>query len=726
MEFLKSGREMRLYISGILFSILCFSISLKNTEYRFVSESIKVSAQRVSPAFAVLEDSFLMEDATPSQKIFLDEIYIKSGEQKIVHMNLEGLTVKRSQSLKIAAQVSKITTQTKNLMKRIQLSKTHEGFRNYGSSSPHWNKTIKVPIKNFIRDEKATLSSFAESSKKSHLLALGSKNLNMKRHKEIQVDGASFLVGSPLSALNSINLLDWTPQFSGQRRGSLKDRENVEFKKPYSLTGSISEALVPTSNRATNILGRIRLADGAVLPGEEFSFYIQRTFDGMTQERGKIKSLTGEFGITVGELRGKLSVELRHDSGVVIAFGEYRLAQVNLQSIQDIIIDVRPAVDDAFVGRVISYESFEGNEISIKGKSELFVDGDSQDMRTNEKGYFLDAQIAAGSQILVSASHKGFWNSLQIAETGQPIQPILHSDKHMQAFLQLLEPYLERKKIHSVIWGRVSHKGRSVSKAKVHLLGEDIRPWYFDLRIPNPSLEETSEDGFFAFVNPTEGLHIIKAQVKGLDIPLETTVVRGGHTSVVGLETAPKKSVQLYSYEAFNSDKRVLSEVSTPGVGPSWKVGHKTPSSIPFYDRPTAMVINVDPLDSKYLPTRFFVGRRRSVMRIPNISRDWLDGLLAYQRVNITPRTGIIIGFIDQGKHSVDLGPLESQVRLIYFDSRGKVVKSLTQGGGFILANAPLGVISTNIKNLETGKNLKRLFFVEPHRVNMTQVVSIH
>ena len=70
-------------------------------------------------------------------------------------------------------------------------------------------------------------------------------------------------------------------------------------------------------------------------------------------------------------------------------------------------------------------------------------------------------------------------------------------------------------------------------------------------------------------------------------------MVRGEHTSVVRLETAPKKPVKLYSYEAFNSETKVSGRVSTPGVDTSWRVGHKTFSSVPFYDRPTAMVINV-------------------------------------------------------------------------------------------------------------------------------------
>ena len=41
----------------------------------------------------------------------------------------------------------------------------------------------------------------------------------------------------------------------------------------------------------------------------------------------------------------------------------------------------------------------------------------------------------------------------------------------MRAFLQLLEPHLGEEKIHSVIWGRVSHQGQPVAGADVHLLG---------------------------------------------------------------------------------------------------------------------------------------------------------------------------------------------------------------------------------------------------------------
>ena len=85
---------------------------------------------------------------------------------------------------------------------------------------------------------------------------------------------------------------------------------------------------------------------------------------------------------------GKLLVELRHYSGVVIAFGESHLVEGSQRSIKDVVINVLPAVDESFVGRVISYESFDDHEISQGEDLTFFLMGTLKELKPMRRGIF--------------------------------------------------------------------------------------------------------------------------------------------------------------------------------------------------------------------------------------------------------------------------------------------------------------------------------------------------
>lgn len=675
---------------ALFFTLILFTTEkISEVDFKGVQKPISIFVQRFSPAFAALEDTFeIKTDPYGSLKSFQNHVTsIKSGEPTFKIVKLEGFKINKPETETVVSLTKKAAVTAKTIIEK----------------SFDFNPTLNRSV----NSEGIKLS--AEPKKQV------TKN----------IDGVDFQIGTPAGEDQTVAQNDLPLGFLN---ASIPGLENAKVG-PISVSSkreNLAENIAtPQPAVKKTFKGQIQLADGAVYPGERFEFYVQRVFDGVVHERGEVNPWTGEFNISIKEPRGKLNIELRHDSGALIAIGQLAL-NADLDVKKDLEIKVVPSENAHYIGQVLSYESFDEYEVAINEESQVHIDGDSFIHSVDGRGRIVNnRKLAAGSQILVSASHKGYWNSLQIAEAGQPLRSVMHSDKHMKAFLNLIEPYLNKAQINSVIWGRVSDQGRPLANVKVSLHGfEDVQPLYFSFRIPDPNLESTSADGFFAFINPPEGLHIVKTNQQSL--PLESVIVRLDHTSIVSLETAPKKNVNLYSYDAFADELSVPAKVSVPGTNSVWKVGGVKQTSLPFFDTATSMVMDVEPINSGYVSTRFFIGRRRSAVQLPHFRKDWINSVLASQKVNQIPRTTSLIGWIEEGSYSVDIYPSDDNTRIIYFDKNGQVVESLTSGGGYLATNVPAGVVTSTLTDQASNKTIKRLSIAEPHRLSVNYISDLN
>lgn len=724
---------MKISLGLFLTLTFLFSEKISEVDYKGAQKPLRIVVQRFSPAFAALEDTIVAKsnnsEINQITKSFDENIvYIKSGAPDLQIVKLDGLKILKSEKETLVSMTKKVTLGAKSI-----LDKTFSAKLDLNSS----NSSIEDLEIDFAQNSDALTSDESVAS-------IG---------QSVDVDGATFVIGNP-DLKDQVNVqkksLPLLGSAGAQDIGQMLTQGIVENLKtgfgvlqqnmgPISLSTKnqkLNPSFIPgfTTPVFHKIKGQIILTEGAVYPGDRFQFYIQRILGGVTQERGLINATTGEFDISVSSLAGVLKVELRHDSGALIAFGELRLDKDILIDNPETLITVKPSDNAHFIGQALSYESFEEYEVALNGRSsglkntekaEVYIDGDQEIGTADNKGKFSVSGLAAGSQIIVSASHKGYWNSLQIAEAGYPLKTILHSDKHMKSFLSLIEPYLKNSKINSVIWGRVLDRGLPVENVKVNLHGfEDIQPLYFSFRIPDPNLDSTSADGFFAFVNPPEGLHIIKTD--RTDLPLETTVVRLDHTSIVHVESAPKKNVIINSFDAFDSNQQVISQIAVPGMKSNWKVGLNRSSQVPFFDTSTNMVMDVDPSDSEYISTRYFIGRRRSVVNLPNFKRSWISSLISSQRVNQIPRTTSVIGWVESGNYEVQIYPSHPNTRVIYFDKQGNPTDRIVDGGGYLAANVPNGVVTSTLRNLKTGLEIKRLSVAEPDKVSVNYISNFN
>jgi hypothetical protein len=690
---------MKISLGLFLSFIILVSEKISEVEYKGVQKPISILVQKFSPAFAALEDTFEIKNNDDEIiKTFQTHLTsIKSGVPELKIVKLDGFKVERLKTPTLVSVTKKVAFAAKNILEK--------------------SFDYKEPVKTIdlsLDDKDEVMPNIASNTK----------------NKRIDIDGVDFEIGGadinhvalnspqmPQELLSSV--IQGINGFENSKIGPISVSQNRSINQ--MMDGEARSFASVQAKPLINIKGQIELSGGAVYPGERFQFYIQRLFDGVIQERGSINSWTGEFDISVKEPKGKIIIELRHDSGALIALGQLPLNQ-NSNFEESTLIKVVPAENAHHIGQVLSYESFEEFEVAIENPTEIYIDGDQTTDLSDARGRIVNSEpLVAGSQILVSASHKGYWNSLQIAEAGQPLKAVMHSDKHMKSFLQLIEPYLKTANINSVIWGRVSDQGRPRANVKVALHGfEDIQPLYFSFRIPDPNLESTSSDGFFAFINPPEGLHIIKSDQ--LNMPLESVVVRMDHTSIVTLETAPKKNVNVYSYEAFQDALNVPAKLSIPGTSSSWKVGGAQLSTLPFFDTSTNMVMDVEPMSDDYLPTRYFIGRRRLNINIPQFKKSWLNEVLSSQKVNQIPRTTSLVGWIEKGSYSVHVYPKDENTRVIYFDKSGNVVESLMDGGGYLATNVPAGVITSTLKENKTNRTIKRLSISEPHRLSVNYI----
>lgn len=696
-------------ISSALFLSLIFITAERTSEveYKGLQKPISIVVKKFSPAFAALEDTFEV-NVNPSKEIIksfqTQTTNIKSGLPELKVVKLEGFKIKKQNSENLVSLTKKVATAAQNIVSQ-NLDLKNNNPKNIFDTSMDLNE-VQLGAPRQVSLEQG---------------ALKSKN---RIAKKIEVDGVAFEIGTPddksqeIASQNNetdqIDISGMIPNFLNLGKLSSANRNSEDNLSAYAGSAQPEKPI-----RAQVLEGQIELTGGAVYPGERFQFYIQRVFDGVVQERGEINSWTGEYSIIIKEPKGLISVELRHDSGALLALGQLPLSA---DSKKETTIKIFPSENSHHIGQVLSYESFEEFEVAVNDASQIYIDGEDSVDQTDERGRIGNTMsISPGSQMVVSASHKGYWNSLQITEAGQPIKTIMHSDKHMKSFLQLIEPYLKKANINTVIWGRITDRGRSMSNVKVSLHGfEDIQPLYFSYRIPDPSLEATSPDGFFAFVNPPEGLHIVKTNQPNM--PLESVLVRMDHTSLVSLETAPKRNVNVYSYDAFGENQSIPAQISIPGTDKKWGVGGTKLASLPFFDTPTNMVMDVEPIDQDFYPTRFFIGRRRASVEIPHFRKSWLNSILASEKVNTSPRTTSIIGWIEKGSYNVNVYPRNENTRIIYFNKEGYVIESMMDGGGYIATNVPPGVITSTLRNNETSKLIKRLSISEPHRLSVNYI----
>ncbi len=745
---------MKISLGLFLTLTFLFSEKISEVDYKGAQKPLRIVVQRFSPAFAALEDTFISKSTNSKLEIqnitkSFDEqvVYIKSGIENVQIVKLDGLRISKSEkTAKTDAATLVSITKKVALGARSVLDKTFSTQLDLSSS----NSSIE-DLQEGLKTNLAMNSDLDQQSDaletSTHIQA-SAESLG----ESVDVDGATFVIGNPdakskannhqqsLPLLGSNGVQDIGQMLTQGLVGNLKTGFGVlqQNMGPISLSTKNQNVNSGISGSITKpvyrqIKGQIILADGAVYPGDRFQFYIQRILGGITQERGLINPSSGEFDISVSSLAGSLKVELRHDSGALIAFGDLKLNANTLIDNPETLITVKPSDNAHFIGQALSYESFEEFEVALNGRSsglknsdkaEVYIDGDQDVGNADSNGKFSVSSLAAGSQMIVSASHKGYWNSLQIAEAGHPLKTILHSDKHMKSFLSLIEPYLKNSKINSVIWGRVLDRGLPVENVKVNLHGfEDLQPLYFSYRIPDPNLESTSGDGFFAFINPPEGIHIIKTD--RTDLPLETTVVRLDHTSIVHVESAPKKNVMIHSFDAFNPGLQVTSQIAVPGMKSNWKVGLNKSSQVPFFDTSTNMVMDVNPSDSEYISTRYFIGRRRSIVNLPNFKRSWVSSLLSSQRVNLVPSTTSVIGWVENGNYEVQIYPSLQNTRIIYFDKLGNPTDKIIDGGGYFATNVPNGVVTSTLKNLKTGLEIKRLSVAEPDKVSVNYISDL-
>lgn len=690
----------------ILYVLLCGQ-KVSEVDYRGPQATLQISAKRMSPAFAALEDIYPNAqylDQNTSKVIPTEKI--KSGAPIVKRIHVS--------PIKIASHDPKLPIN--NAIKKI-----HEAIIKNTVIAHHQHDSGGFSPLSTALNEKVFFKPQVFSSAIGH--NKGVNSLNVENSKTINVGGTDILIGGPLSLGLSSSPNDLNEKFAAATESE------IEFGRGPIISASAFEPKRKPQS-LINLKGQIILSDGAVYPGESFHFYLQRTFDGMTQERGKVNPLTGTFEISVADARGQLSVELRHETGAVIAYGDIKLTTSKVAA--ELNLHLYPTEQTSLIGQVLSYETFEDFEIAAKDvesglptSSELYIEGDSDFIETTQDGHFSQDHLYVGSELLVTAAHKGFWNSLQMAEAGRPFKPILYSQKHMQAFTNLIEEFLPRSEVQSVIWGRVSHNGQPLKGAKVMLQGfEHLQPLYFSLRIPNPTLDQTSEDGFFAFVNPPEGLHLVKTIHKNLNLPLESVVVKRNHTSKLQVESAPLKPVFVQAVDHFNKSRSIDARISIPGSSSSWNLTANKVNEFSFYDRPTIMAMDID-AGQGYINARLFVNRRREVLQIPLVQKNWLNSIIGQAKINIAPRTGIIIGLNEGPAHQVQVGELSNLTQVIYFNQQGYVTNRPSgQGGGFIIVNAPEGITNLSLKDSHGHKTLKKIAHVEHGRVGLITINS--
>ena len=267
------------------------------------------------------------------------------------------------------------------------------------------------------------------------------------------------------------------------------------------------------------------------------------------------------------------------------------------------------------------------------------------------------------SRSIAMASRPGYYDSLFIIDSRQPVSIPLFSESYMQAFFSYLEDQglddiRERGTVYGIIEGVEDKSGYRV-------FIENKKPIYFTAGFADTKAIATSSNGLFSFVGLEDGDYKLIIEKEGQILDQKWIVVESSKVSSFFYN--PQKIQQYLAHKTVDPIEK-----SNPG----------------FFDNDSDLSQN------------FTFPSRKSFSEIPFISDERLQKLAKKQNMKIDE--GLIFGFIKSPeKYQVALLE-ESPKKVIYFNEKAEMIDPSKEiASGFIIGGFSKGLSSLAIQTNE-------------------------
>jgi len=495
------------------------------------------------------------------------------------------------------------------------------------------------------------------------------------------------------------------------------------------LPASAEEPEVPSYSIASTtkiktVMGAIEITGGLAVTNEHH-IEIRRNDEGVLKELGRVDLIKGTYKIEVQDVIGSVVARLVSKDGKTMGEGSFRLSRVESIStgtFKGPKLKIAPQPDFATVVTNAYYPNANRAPANsrvtfVKGTSDVKVDSDSMAIMEN---------VSKGSSTVMRAAAPSHYQSASIIVAGSESRISLFPETMIAAFRDIIsqQRQLSLGENPSIIWGQVMLDEKTISGVEVQVESDSsLVPVYFnEMMLPDPKLNSTSANGLFAFVDASPGYHSLLATRSGTLFGYQNVVVEDGSIAVGNIEaTIKSEAVPLRVYDAFSGEfSRASIEMQSLQETVEFDEKVKT-ITLPQLNR--IGLIRVQPAGTEYLAARYLYNDKDSFVHIPLVQWSWLSAIKNYLRINDSPNSGIVVGFVPNEDFEVHLAGYDSfdAQHVVYFDMQGRILqnKKGLSGGGFILYNVPPDIHEVVLIGKSSQKISSRVLPVDPNTLSV-------
>lgn len=483
---------------------------------------------------------------------------------------------------------------------------------------------------------------------------------------------------------------------------------------------------IASTAKIKTVVGAIEITGGLAVTNEHH-IEIRRNDEGVLKELGRVDLQKGTYKIEVQDIIGSVVARLVSKDGKTMGEGSFRLSRVEnitTGTFKGPKLKIAPQPDFSAVVTNAYYPNANRAPANsrvtfVKGTSDVKVDGDS--MATMEN-------VSKGSSTVMRAAAPNHYQSASIIVAGSESRISLFPETMIAAFRDIVsqQRQLSLDENPNIIWGQVKLDGKTISGVEVQVESDpSLVPVYFnEMMLPDPKLNTTSANGLFAFVDTSPGYHSLLATRSGALFGYQNVVVEDGSIAVGDIEaTIKSEPTPLRVYDAF-SGEFTRATIEMQSLQENIEVNERVQMiSLPQLNR--IGLLRVQPEGTEYLAARYLYNDKDSFVHIPLVQWSWLSAIKNYLRINDSPDSGIVVGFVPNEDFEVYLAGYDDfdTQNIVYFDMQGRILQNNKgiSGGGFILYNVPPDTHEIVLVGRDSQKISARVLPVDP---NMLTVLS--
>jgi hypothetical protein len=478
---------------------------------------------------------------------------------------------------------------------------------------------------------------------------------------------------------------------------------------------SVTNPSVAPVHRQVMVSGSLEFAEGLALTHPADSLVVLREDRGRLHEAGVVWVKEARYEIFLESLQGHLVAELRTPQGTVVGRGRVNLTSVvnrleelhrdraENKRVDGVALRLAPTAPGVF-GQAQSAYTVGAHQQALKS-GRVVAQGTNLGTRTQANGQFRDPRFADGSRPLLEARAQEHLPTQALASVGTNTQLTLIPQKMAATIRELVADQVTPQDTTpqamaemGMIWGRVRRRGEGVAGARVEPMSSVSAVVYFnDLLIPDPTLEQTSANGWFVIPYARQGGHVLHVNLGTRWSDPVVVGVRPGSVAQVEAEITRGSEVFVRGLDAFRPDWPLHVEVR-PMLhrrGRRVTVDRTQESTLRVAHANQDIALDLD-AGPEYIRTRMILDPERRDLNMPMLPRGWLEKIRSQVKHNGAPAEGVVVGFFQGQRFQLKISEAwrTENTRVVYFDSRGEVTAAPygEPGGGFVVFGVQEGV----------------------------------